>query len=547
MLLNKKSVKEAWEAIKTMRLRADRVKEVNAQKLLAEFEAMAFKSGETIDDFAIRITKLVTDLRGLGEESVTDTRVVKKFLRVVPSRYSQVAVAIELTKDLKTLTIEELVGHLRAAEERLEQLVEQVTEKTSKLLLTEEEWMERNKARMVSESSVSSSKGTGGGGNYGKKEKHWKKKNFGGGDGRNLDTGAPRRKGKCRKCGEYGHWGKECKNKVKKECQEVAHHAKADGENGALLVARVCNVVRTEARTTQQVFLNQERVFPSSFDAGAWVLDTGATNHMTGCREALASLDESVKGAVQFGDGSMVVICGVGAVTIAGKNQEHRVLTKVYYIPSLRCNIVSLGQLEEVGCRVEIDHGVMQVFERSNGNLSVLIRAERKERLYVMQVNLTAPVCLMAKMDDMAWLWHARYGHLNFRSLGDLGKKQMVVGIPLIQHGEQVCDACAIGKHHRAPFPRASAYQATAGLELVHGDLGGPITPATPGGKLYFLLIVDDYSRYMWIELFKTKDEAFASFKKVKAAAESESGKRLKAFRTDRGRVQLSCVYCVLQ
>jgi len=171
MRLNKKLVKEAWEAIKTMHLGADHVKEVNAQKQLAEFEAMAFKLGEMIDDFAIRITKLVTDLRGLREESVTDTRVVKKFLRVVLSRYSQVAVAIELTKDRKTLTIEELVGHLRAAEERLEPSVEQVTEKTSKLLLTEE-WMERNKDRMVSESSVSSSKGTGGGGNYGKKEKH---------------------------------------------------------------------------------------------------------------------------------------------------------------------------------------------------------------------------------------------------------------------------------------------------------------------------------------------------------------------------------------
>ena len=65
MLLNKKTVKEAWEAIKTMHLGADRVKEVNAQKLLAEFESIAFKPGEAIDDFAIRITKLVTDLRGL--------------------------------------------------------------------------------------------------------------------------------------------------------------------------------------------------------------------------------------------------------------------------------------------------------------------------------------------------------------------------------------------------------------------------------------------------------------------------------------------------
>ncbi|XP_066381756.1 uncharacterized protein [Miscanthus floridulus] len=140
MLLNKKSMKEAWEAIKTMRLGAYRVKEVNAQKLLGEFESISFKAGESIDDFAIRITKLATDLKGLGEMSVDDSRVVKKFLRVVPSRYNQVAVAIEMLSDLKTLTIEELVGRLRAAEDRFEPSVEQVTEKMPKLLLTEEEW-----------------------------------------------------------------------------------------------------------------------------------------------------------------------------------------------------------------------------------------------------------------------------------------------------------------------------------------------------------------------------------------------------------------------
>jgi hypothetical protein len=55
------------------------------------------------------------------------------------------------------------------------------------------------------------------------------------------------------------------------------------------------------------------------------MLDMGATNHMTGNRSALASLDESVRGALRFGDGSIVEICGVGAVTMAGKSNEHRV------------------------------------------------------------------------------------------------------------------------------------------------------------------------------------------------------------------------------
>jgi hypothetical protein len=156
-----------------------------------------------------------------------------------------------------------------------------------------------------------------------------------------------------------------------------------------------------------------------------------------------------------------------------------------------------------------------------------------------MNVNLTAPVCLMARMDEQAWLWHAWSGHLNFRSLRDLGTKEMVEGIPLIQRAEQVCDGCALGKHHRAPFPRASSYRTSTSLELVHGDLCGHITPPTPGGKSYFLLMVDDFSRFMWLELLATK---------VKAAAEVESGRRLKAFRTDRGgefNSGLFTVYCV--
>lgn len=218
-------------------------------------------------------------------------------------------------------------------------------------------------------------------------------------------------------------------------------------------------------------------------------------------------------GAVHFGDGSTMEIQGIGVVAISGRNQEHHVLTEVYFIPSLKCNIVSLGQLEEAGCRVEIDNGIMEVFERGQAAVKqrgILIRAERKNRLYVMKVKLASPVYLLLRLDEAAWLWHARYRHLNFRSLQELGSREMVEGLPRIRGPEQVCDGCALGKQHRAPFPRVVAYRAKAGLELVHADLCGQITPPTLGGKSYFLLIVDDYSRYMWLELLATKDEAFS-------------------------------------
>ena len=101
MLLNKKTTKEAWAAIQSMHLWAARVKEVNAQKLLADFESISFKTGESIDDFAMRIGKLATNLKGLSEKSVDDMHVVKKFLRVVPPKYNQVAMTIEMFCDLK--------------------------------------------------------------------------------------------------------------------------------------------------------------------------------------------------------------------------------------------------------------------------------------------------------------------------------------------------------------------------------------------------------------------------------------------------------------
>ena len=140
----RKTVKEAWEAVQTMRLGADRVKEVNAQRLLKEFENIGFKEGETVDDFGMRITNLVANLKTLGE-TVDDARVFKKFLCVVPSHFNQVVISIEMFCDVKKMTVDELVGHLWAAQDRLDNKVEQIIDKAGCLLLVEEDWLEKHK------------------------------------------------------------------------------------------------------------------------------------------------------------------------------------------------------------------------------------------------------------------------------------------------------------------------------------------------------------------------------------------------------------------
>lgn len=69
----------------------------------------------------------------------------------------------------------------------------------------------------------------------------------------------------------------------------------------------------------------------------------------------------------------------------------------------------------------------------------------------------------------------------------------------------------------------------------MHGDLCGPISPATSAGNKYLFLLVDDYSRVMWGYLLRSKDEAFQAFKKFRAQVENGNDKKVQIFRTDRG------------
>jgi transposase InsO family protein len=65
----------------------------------------------------------------------------------------------------------------------------------------------------------------------------------------------------------------------------------------------------------------------------------------------------------------------------------------------------------------------------------------------------------------------------------------------------------------------------------VHGDLCGPITPATPGGRRYFLLLIDDLSRYMWVMVLGSKGETVNAIRR----AEAECSRKLRVLRTDNG------------
>jgi hypothetical protein len=98
----------------------------------------------------------------------------------------------------------------------------------------------------------------------------------------------------------------------------------------------------------------------------------------------------------------LVEIEGIGSVMLQTRKVGHKVLTEVYFIPKLRSNIISLGQLKEDACEIVIRKGFYNVYDAEH---SLLARAPHvKNRLYLLKTQLAAPVCLVAKVDDEAWL-----------------------------------------------------------------------------------------------------------------------------------------------
>ncbi|XP_073351897.1 uncharacterized protein [Aegilops tauschii subsp. strangulata] len=552
----KETAKEACDTIALQRLGATRVREANAQKLWRDFEGITFRDGETIDDFSLRLSGIVTGLRALGD-TVEESKVVAKFLRVVPPQFAQVAIAIETLLDISTLSLDEVIGRLRVVQDRLDDAHGGSSSQGGRLLLTQEEWQASELQPRVSGGNTNRRKGGGRGRGRGRGGRR--------GAARGAASGAdyPDKSGgdkeNCRYCGFKGHWARDCR---KKKREEDTLLAQADEEaDPELLLTEVVEIARpTQAGSSvaalapaakptalvvghcdpphATVFLNEEQanVVPAAEDAAPdpmSFLDTGASSHMTGDRTAFPELDTAITGSVRFGDGSVVRIEGRGTVAFTIDGGSQRALMDVYYIPRLKSSVVSLGQLDENGCDINTRHGVLTVRDRRDALIFKVKRSQN--RLYKVHIHPVRPACLAARADSMSWRWHARFGHLHVDTLQQMMRASMVQGLPGIESSGELCQACLAGKQRRAPFPQAAKFRAETPLDLVHADLCGAITPATPGGRRYFLFLVDDHSRYMWLTLLSSKDEAGIATKRFQARAEVEARRKLGTLRTDRG------------
>lgn len=291
-------------------------------------------------------------------------------------------------------------------------------------------------------------------------------------------------KGKCFNCGELGHYANKCGQPAKAQKQHLLH------------------IQSQEKQNTRNI---------------QWCVDSGATSHMCYKREMFSNFVEHTE-EIRFEADKHIMAKGKGDVetVINGKKIKFQ---DVLYSPELNMNFISVGRVVANDLIVVFD-STSAVVKSFDGE--IILKAFKHNNLFLIEDQVEQ---LYAAI-EIGELWHNRLGHLNYNSLCDMSKSEMVKGINLKEGVPSArCKTCMTCKIHVIPFPQESTTRSCDLLEVIHSDVCGPFRVTSFGGARYFVTFIDDFSRRVFVYFLKAKSEVFKTFKIYKQHVEKQTGR----------------------
>ncbi|GKB51207.1 retrovirus-related pol polyprotein from transposon TNT 1-94 [Tanacetum coccineum] len=226
---------------------------------------------------------------------------------------------------------------------------------------------------------------------------------------------------------------------------------------------------------------------------------------MTGNLKLLINFVWKFLGTVRFGNDHVAAILGYGDL-----QWGNILITRVSFVEVLGHNLFLIGQFCDSDLEVAFRRNTC--FVRNLKGVD-LLKGNRTTNLYTInlhEIASTSPICLMARATSTkSSLWHQRLSHLNFDTINDLAKNDLVTSLPKFKyHKEHLCPSCEQGKSKKASHPPKPVPNSKQRLHLLHMDLCGPMRVESINKKRYIMVIVDEYSRYTWVHFLRSKDEA---------------------------------------